>query len=255
MSTVIARKSDKKSPVSSPDNGLGLDNGPQGLMRAAVGFTEIKLEIPEDATLKQVEATLQLAITGYKRLSEASERLKPIIGRILLTVQERNLFKPDYKNFTAFLMDKVVGEMGLGRSNAFDSLKIARAFPSMTNEEYQRYGASRLLLAAKITDESKADFREVLTDATKVTVEEFKNRIKSARSVTATSYVISVRVAPQVKADWTALIESVEGTTPGELFGKLMDAYKATLSAGYTSRKPAKHATAPATQPAHAMAS
>lgn len=242
--TIATSKRVGKHPISqgrtggiSPLAGLGSDNGPQALMKAAVGFTDIKLEIPEDATLSQVEVTLQLAITGYKRLSEASERLKPIIGRILLTVHERNLFKPAYKNFTAFLMEKVVGEMGLGRSNAFDSLKIARAFPSMTNEEYQRYGASRLLLAAKITDESKADYKDVLKESSTITVEELKDRIKATRTVTATSYVVSVRVPPAVKADWTALIESVE-MTPGDLFGKLIEAYKATLSHGYTSRKP-----------------
>ncbi len=216
---------------------LGSDNGPQGLMKAALGFTDVTVEIPENATLAEVENTLQLAITGYRRLSEASERLKPIIGRILLTVQQRNLFKPDYKNFTQFLMDRVVVGMGLGRSHAFDSLRIARAFPNMSTEEYSRYGASRLLLAAKLTDETKEGYKDVLKDLSKVTVEEGRAKVKEMTpSTTATSYTISIRVSPEVKAEWIELMDSVE-ITPGELLAQMIQDTKANLQS-YTSKKP-----------------
>jgi hypothetical protein len=206
-------------------------------MKAALGFTDVSVTIPENATLAEVENTLQLAITGYRRLSEASERLKPIIGRILLTVQERNLFKPDYKNFTQFLMDRVVVGMGLGRSHAFDSLRIARAFPNMSTEDYSRFGASRLLLAAKITDESKEGYKDVLKDLAKVTVEEGRAKVKElAPSSTATSYTISIRVTPEVKAEWIELMDAVE-VTPGELFAQMIHDVKANLQS-YTTRKP-----------------
>lgn len=233
---MASRMSTRNSPASS-DNVLGTDNGPQGLMRAALGFTEVSVSIPENATLAEVEKSLQLAITGYRRLSEASERLKPIIGRILLTIQARNLFKPDYKNFTAFLMDRVVAGMGLGRSHAFDSLRIARAFPNMTTEEYSRYGASRLLLAAKLTDETKAGYKDVLKDLAKQTVEEGRARVKELTPHgSASSYTISIRVTPEVKGEWVALMESVD-LTPGELFAQMMESVKTSIK-GYTNKKP-----------------
>lgn len=208
-------------------------------MKAALGFTEVSVNIPENATLAEVENTLQLAITGYRRLTEASERLKPIIGRILLTVQARNLFKPDYKNFTQFLMDRVVVGMGLGRSHAFDSLRIARAFPNMSTEDYSRFGASRLLLAAKITDETKENYKDVLKELSKATVEEGRAKVKELTpGSTASSYTVSIRVSPEVKADWTELMDAVE-ISPGELFAAAIKAVKADLSK-FTDKKPVK---------------
>lgn len=231
---------------SNPDTVPGMDSGPIGLMRAAVGFQEIQLNIPDDAKLLDVEKTLQLAITGYKRLSEASERLKPIIGRILLVVQERKLWKPDYKNFTEFLDKKVVDEMGLGRSNAFDALRIARAFPTMSNEDYQRYGASRLLEAAKITDEAQEDYKQILQDASKMTVEEFKQKVKEQRPATRpVTFTVSVRVTPEVKGMWTGLVEAFEGT-PGDLFKQMITLYTERLNAGFTSQSVSAGARKPA---------
>lgn len=203
------------------------DNGPMGLMRASLGFQEISLNIPEDAKLVDILQTLSVAIQGYKRLSEASEQLKPIIGRILLTVQTRKLFKPDYKNFTAFVMDKVCGEMGLGRSNAFDSLRIARAFPTMSVEDYKKYGASRLLLAAQITSEDDPGHKEVLINASRQTVDEFAGVVKTGKANTqrAVTSTISVRVSPEIKTEWQAVLSSSD-STPGELFGAMLEVYQ-----------------------------
>lgn len=211
---------------ASAATGVLVDSGPSGLLRAALGFTDVTVNIPINATLVEVEATLQLAVNGYKRLSEASERLKPIIGRILLTVQERNLFKPTYRNFTQFLMDRVVVGMGLGRSNAFDALKIARAFPSMSQEEYMRHGASRLLLAARVTDESQEGYQDFLKESTSLTVEELKNKIKETQGTqSASSYTISIRISPELKAQWLELQESTQ-LGASELFEQMLTAYK-----------------------------
>jgi len=221
-------------------------------MNAALGFKGITVDIPMDATLEQVEDSLRLAVNGYKRLAEASERLKPIIGRILLTVQERKLYKTHYNNFTAFLMDRVVAGMGLGRSNAFDALRIAKAFPSLSNEEYMRIGASRLLIAAKVTDETEANYKDVLKEATTLTVEEWNARAKEIKGTgPKASYTISVRVSPEIKAEWTELIGSVD-ITPPELFEQMLHLLKENLSK-YTARKPVTPSTEIVNKVRHAM--
>lgn len=239
----MARQLTRQIRNGSSQTVLGSDNGPHELMRAALGFSDISLDIPEDATLAQVDKTLNLAITGYKRLNDASERLKPIIGRILLTIKDRGLFKPDYKNFTAFLMERVVmakdkGGLGLGRTHMFDSLRIAKAFPTMTTEEYAKYGSSRLLIAAKLTDESQEGYKATLKELSGLTVEEGMAKVREINAETpATSYTVSIRVSPEVKAEWAALIEAVD-LTPGELFGQMVESMKSGLAQGYTARKP-----------------
>lgn len=219
---------------------------PEDLLRLALG-SELTLNIPEDAKMADVEQTLQVAITGYKRLSEASERLKPLIGRILYTVQSRRLYRPDYRNLTDYIERKVVVDMGLSRTNAFEALRIAKAFPSMTMEDYQKYGASRLLLASSITDEADPQAKQLLDDSTRQTVDEFQSHIRDLKSESvepAKTFVLSIRLPLDWKPRWEDLIATVD-LTPVELFLELMNSYIQTHPASKAST-PAPASATPA---------
>lgn len=226
----------------------GIDPETKALMQQALQAHDIRVDIPVEASLEQVQETLALAVTGYRRLSEASEKLKPIIGRILLTVEERRLFAPRYKNFTAFVRDFVMGELGFSRSSAFDSLKIARAFPSFTTEEYQRYGASRLLAAARVTNEQAPEYRTVLDESTRITVDAFLKHVKAMkpqRALTSRTVILAVRVPPELWQRWKELLEATQ-LAPPDLFGALLEGYKP---------KPAAKGRRPPAQPQQAIAS
>lgn len=238
MATKAKRLPTSATNVPSPATGLVQTPdkqteplAPEAMLKAAMGFRDVTVDIPANATLGDVEKTLALAISGYQRLVEASERLKPIIGRILLTVQERKLYRPDYKNITEFIMLKVVGQMGFGRSNAFESLKIARAFPHLTAIDYQRYGASRLLLASRVTDETDPEFRTLLDKSTQTTVDAFESEVKQihgeqVKTNKPPSTTLTMRVLPEVKEQWNAMIEA-SGLTPNDLMQACMDAMRA----------------------------
>lgn len=205
------------------------------LVTLATGLPEISVTIPESATLKQIEETLAIAINGYKKLSEASERLKPIIGRILLTVSDRKLFRPEFENFTTFVEKRVVAQMGFGRSNAFDALRIAKAFPTMDAAQYQRYGASRLLAASQITSEADPNYLIVLNDSTRQTVEQFKEHVATEKgkrnpSTSSGSVVIAVRCAPLIRDQWQNLLEQTQ-LAPSDLLAILLEHYKPTKKA------------------------
>lgn len=214
--------------VKVTDEELGL---PETILKAALGFKDITVDIPMNATLLQVEDTLSLAITGYNKLRDASERLKPVIGRILLTVQDRKLFRPVYKNFTDYVMRKVVADMGFGRSNAFDSLKIARAFPHLTLEQYQNYGATRLLLAARVTNETDPDHMAFLDKSTQQTVDLMEQEVKGIAadqrsSTREPSTTITMRVKPETREEWDAMVEA-SGLQPNDLLVACMAAMRA----------------------------
>lgn len=188
------------------------------LMREALGDTEVTVDIPETATIKDVEATLRLAINAYQQLASASERIKPIIGRILLTVQDRKLYRPAFKTFTGFLTQRIVADMGFGRSNAFEALRIARAFPTMTQEDYLNYGATRLLLAAKVTDESDPQHREILDNATQMTTDNFRTQVYTMKKTEAgqgangvgeeITTILAIRVLPSIKLRWAETLRA-----------------------------------------------
>ncbi len=184
-------------------------------MALVVGEAEIDVNIPEDATLAQIEVTLSRTIDGYTRLEAARERLAPVIGRILLTVAQRKLWRPAWKNFTAYVKGVVEARMGFGRSKAFDALAIARAFPSLTAEQYGRYGATRLRLAAKITDEQEPAWQEVLDEALKVPVLTFGATVKQLHGTpTKETLILSLRLPKAVKGDWDAALLNSELSGP-----------------------------------------
>lgn len=192
----------------SPDGGHVQVMDADKLVSTVTG-TDVTVNIPEGAKLTEIEATLVLAIDGYRRLSDAAEKLKPIIGRILLTIADRRMFRPEFKNFTAYVDSVVVEKMGFGRSNAFDSLKIARSFPSLNDAEYRNYGATRLLLAAQITDEKDPAWRSILDQSTKTTVDKFAEAVRDikqqTRAITSgaeATVVLSLRVPLSTKEAW-----------------------------------------------------
>ncbi len=212
------------SPVLAPDRKETDD-----VMRFALGGdAEVSVDIPVAATLAEVEHTLMLAIKGHERLTEAAERLKPVIGRILLTIQERKLFRPQWKNFTQFIQDRVVKQMGFGRSHAFDALRIARNFPHLKLQEYETYGASRLLLASRITSETATDWREILDRASRQTVEEFRRyviEVKQDRNAgKARPAVIAIRCSNDTAAAWKKVLEAHPDVPVGDMFQWLLDA-------------------------------
>lgn len=201
-------------------------HSPEDLLKIALG-AELTLNIPDDAKMSDIEATLSIAITGYKRLSEASERLKPIIGRLLFTVQARRLYRPEYRNLTDYIEKKITGEMGLSRTNAFEALRIAKAFPSMSLDDYQKYGASRLLLASSITDESDPGAKALLDESTQQTVDEFSDHVKDIKSSSTSpsqSFVVSIRLPLEWKARWDDLLNTMDMPAV-EVFLELVKSY------------------------------
>lgn len=212
------------APVQTTD--LVQRHDPHALL-AFVGVQEINVNIPEDAKIDQVEDTLSIAIAGYKDLADASERLKPIIGRILLVVQDRKLWKPAYRNFTDYLTRKVVEQMKFGRSNAFEALKIARAFPTMSNEDYSKYGASRLLLASSVVSEDTEGYQEVLTQSLNTTVDKFKEDVRGLRATSTTRkevFLVAIRTNAELREHWQTLLKDT-GLSASDLLAQMIDAF------------------------------
>lgn len=222
-----------------------------------LGVREISVRLPDDAKLDQVEQTLAIAITGYKRLFEASEQLKPVIGRILLAVQDRKLWKPAYRNFTDYLTRRVVEQMKFGRSNAFDALKIARAFPNMSNDDYARYGASRLLLASSVVSEDTEGYEDILTQSLATTVDKFKEDVRGLRATIGSRkevFLIAIRATAELRDHWQTLLKDSQ-LSAADLFADLIDAYQReqisarkptrVIPAAVATRRPAPRAEVP----------
>lgn len=229
------------------------------LMEAAMGgakVPEMSLHIPEDATLPQVEETLTVCIGGYKSLTEAAEKLKPFIGRLLLVIKTRTLFKPGFKDFTDYVDQVIVRKMGMSSTNAFEALRIARAFPNMDATAFARYGASRLLLATQATKEADPNHKAILEESLRMTVAEFKQNILAAKAqatgdagaavdTSVPMHVsVSIKCTPDLRDRWQALLNAT-GLSAEDLFSRLLALGEAnpttplaTLLANSSTRSP-----------------
>lgn len=225
----------RSTPARTESSAHTGPHNPDVLMNEALGNVEISLNIPETATLSQVEETLAIAVDGHQRLIAAAERLKPFIGRILLHIKSRNMFKPGCNTWTEY-KQSVSARYGISNTSLDESLQIARAFPTMDPKEYIRVGASRLLQAARITDETKANYTDILNASTQVSVADFKDkvtqtlqarRLGSAEPGTdaGPAWVqVSIRVTPELRDRWQAIMNA--SSMPAEkLFAAMMDEY------------------------------
>ena len=222
------RKANQSVQQTSPHPELVPSATLDNIMQIALDGAEISVNIPADAKLPEVLTTLNKVVQGLRTFTDASERLKPVVGRIILVVQERKMYKPDYRNMTEFIEQKIVGEMGLGRSTAFDALRVAKAHPGLTAAEYAQYGASRLLLLAKDTDSKQPNYLEVLHASLSKTVEEIKTEQKerAAAENPSTTVSITLHVSQTAKNKWVKLLKDTELEAP-KLFNKLLEAYRA----------------------------
>lgn len=203
-----------------------------------IAGTEVR-PLTDTETLGQIEARLREAIGGFNTLGSAADRLKQYIGRLMIAVRDRELWHGQYKNFSDWYTRKVVGEMGFKRTYVLDALKLVTSWPSLTPAQVAQYGISNLLEAAKVTDETKPEAKEILGFATRFTVEQFRDKVRELRGMPTepAQPQITVRLSAEAKEWWNAQLEA-SGKTSGEFFEELRSAW--TSIHAPASRRPAQ---------------
>ncbi len=197
------------------------------LLALVLGGSKIEVNIPESATLAEVEHSMTLALEGYRMLSDALERIKPIIGRHLLHVAQHRLYRPEYKGITEYIEARMEAVLGFSRTNSFEALRIAKGTPTMTVEGYQKYGATRLLAAVSIADEKDPQFRELLDKSLTMTTKafgEYVQGLKAKRDGEPEYFTASVRLPLAYRETWERLLGDL-GLSPGDLVQELIRSY------------------------------
>src|SRR5579863_9042016 len=88
---------------------LDLEARQKRLLRDLLEREEVRLSvtIPEDATPESLMQNLELCCCSIVRLEGAIGAIKPLLGRILLLIQMRGLYQPEFRTFDEFLRVKV----------------------------------------------------------------------------------------------------------------------------------------------------
>lgn len=145
-------------------------------MQALLSGRDIKLtaQIPEDADFPRLLSELSLCCGVLQHFDHLGNAIKPIVGRILVLIQERGLYRPDYSTFEDFQRDKVERQFGMSRATLFKCKKVARAFPNLALSECQEIRSENLALAARFTDHTERGHAKVLAAAKSHSVEGFR---------------------------------------------------------------------------------
>ena len=124
---------------------------------------KLDLVIPADAPLGDVWESLRLCCKVYSGLKESADRIKPIIGKLLLEMRNRpGMYKAlHYASFNDFMTRGMPEVLGLCRSDAYDMLRVATNLPFVTMEDWRTIGFRKLQLLAHPAVVGRAE--EILT--------------------------------------------------------------------------------------------
>lgn len=175
----------------------------------------MEFSVRKDATAEELLTTLHDGCEAYNRLTQVGEQLKLVIGKTLAAIQERKTFTayngPDghpYKTFERFLQGEIIDKYGIGRSTAFEALKVARALPQVSAEQYRETGSQRLLAIAaakeKLPEDRQHEAEAMLAGAAKLTLEEVREQAAALVGGEAEPEVknINFKLMPERATQW-----------------------------------------------------
>jgi hypothetical protein len=140
---------------------------------------EAKLEVivPHEASAEDLWNTLSICIKGVNYMNSRIRRLSPIIGRILCRFEDRpSLYKElGYQTFSDFKWKGVSDGLGIGRSFLYESMVLARQWPQVTPERFERIGPKKMRILEKITDGKSSRAEELLCKAETLKVTELRH--------------------------------------------------------------------------------
>jgi len=98
------------------------------------------------------------------------------IGRALLKLREKSLYKANYGCFEAY----VDNEFSFGHAQAFKFIKIAQAYPLLESDSKvtKELGITKLYLLSFVPELERKEIFEEIKETPRVSVKELKNKIK-----------------------------------------------------------------------------
>lgn len=145
----------------------------------------IDLVIPKNIEPTHLWNSFEVCCKTVSRLKNASSAVKPLIGRMLVVLQDYpEIIKAQgYDNYEHFMAKGMETLFGISRSEAYACRQMAERLPSLTVEEFREIGVAKLYLVAQATDEAQKDCNEFLEFAKTHTVAELKEKVAAKKGM------------------------------------------------------------------------
>jgi hypothetical protein len=140
----------------------------------------IEVVVPDDIDPEKFWSSLAACCRAVTKMRRLVERLRPIIGRMLLVAQENPAIYEDkgYRTYEDFLRRGVCENLGLSRSDAYEAKRVAQKWPSLTPEEYAQIGSVKMSLLSRVADERTGRGRKLLEKAKALSIRDLRTELE-----------------------------------------------------------------------------
>lgn len=129
--------------------------------------SSISVVIPEEIDSDRLWQTMETCCRVAGAVSKASDRIKPIIGRLLVVLRDHPEVYQDrgYATYEDFMCRGMSELFGISRTEAYACRKVAERFPSLSVEEFNQIGVRKLYVLAAATKEGDKHAKELVEKA------------------------------------------------------------------------------------------
>jgi hypothetical protein len=129
--------------------------------------SSINVVIPEEIDSDKLWETMETCCRVAGAVSKASDRIKPIIGRLLVVLKDHPEVYQDrgYSSYEDFMCRGMNELFGISRTEAYACRKVAERFPSLSVDEFNQIGVRKLYVLAAATREGDKNAKELVEKA------------------------------------------------------------------------------------------
>lgn len=194
----------------------------------------LSVSVLPDATTEHAVDAVDAVCGALLRQEASVEHLRILLGRLMVEIKVRRLFRPAFRTFEAFTTD-VLSRNRISRTTLRDSITIVRRLPMLEPEAAEAIPITNITLAARAAKGMQAPVvRQMLRSAAKMNVIEFRAKLESDGAIPKRGAVgrpvgrpgivtLKIRVSRAMAARWD---EFVGGRDAGRALGALLSAVK-----------------------------
>ena len=175
-------------------------------------MASIEILVPDNWSDAQLWKSLTACCKAIGHVQKLSDRLRPIIGRMLTIVQNNPAMCKQwgYSNFQDFIKRGVAKELGIGRSTAYEIMHHAKLHPSLSPERYAAIGPQRLSIVSKFTREGDSKYQEHMRAAEVLSTTKLREYAEERKLISVNETVpaaIVIQTTLDVKKQWEEFVE------------------------------------------------
>jgi hypothetical protein len=192
----------------------------------------VEPEVNQDMPDAEVLKCLDQYCFGLVKVLATGERVRQMVGRLLIEVRKRKLFEAKgFKSFNEFLLKEVEEKHGMSRASAYGAISVVEALPDLSLDQAERVGSARLALVARCVkheeggpaEKKRLEFK-LLNRAEKMSLVKFRSSLEKDGLIVHSGgadkpQVIVIRAGKQLMAAWRKLVGEED---PADVLWKLL---------------------------------